>query len=476
MFSINFILDDIGFMQKFFPVFLFIFSFTLLGQTIPRTEPRTPEQMEENKKTVISKIKDLFSPTDPVILERFAKPPNPPYVEIIKGSDGRATLIYRVRNAQAKNLVNAMESVISSMATVEYAEEKNLIVINDLESKMDELKEALEKMDIPVPQLLVEAKIIEVYLEAGTERDVRVEYQKIDRGDGNTSTFGFNLTAPGQNIQQDQGAGFDFFPYSSGTTTSRIMKNLNLYIRWLQNTRDAKVLSAPNIIVDLGSTASIITGEDLPIQETQVTGNSVTTSTRYKRIGVKLNVTPLIINDDVVQLKVNPEVTSVVRYEQFTQNDLTFSTPVIAIRNINTELSMIDGEIIMLGGLFSSEKLTTKRRTPYVSDIPIIGPLFTALDESDVQKQLIFFLKMHVLKPGKVDDTKLRDLEKTADQLYEASKAIERSEVIFPLNKLPQRRKLFRQIDATSKVIDNTNESSEPGENIEPIKTEAGDH
>ena len=456
-------------MRKLLSFFIFLLCHCLHGQNIPRTEPRTPEQMEDNKQEVISKIKELFTPTDPVILERFTRPPAPPYVEIIKGSDGRATLIYRVRNAQARNLVNAMESVISSVATVEYAEEKNLIVINDLASKMDELKEALAKMDIPVPQLLVEAKIIEVYLEAGTERDVRLEYQKIDRGDGNTSTFGFNLTAPGQNIQQDQGGGFDFFPYSSGTTTSRIMKNLNLYIRWLQNTRDAKVLSAPNIIVDLGSTASIITGEDLPIQETQVTGNSVTTSTRYKRIGVKLNVTPLIINDDIVQLKVNPEVTSVVRYEQFTQNDLTFSTPVIAIRNINTELSMIDGEIIMLGGLFSSEKLTTKRRTPYLSDVPLIGELFTALDESDVQKQLIFFLKMHVLIPGKVDDAKLRDLEKIADELNNASKAIERSEVIFPLNKLPQRQRLFKQIDAASKamnadLLDNIEETKN-GEN-----------
>ena len=448
-------------------------SFSLLGQNlVPKKEPQTPEQYEENKKSVIEKIQELFAPTDPAKIERLAKSPAPAYIEIVKGSDGRATLIYRVRYAQAKSLVNAMESVISSAATVEYAEEKNLIVINDLETKMVELQTALEKMDIPVPQLLVEAKILEVFLQSGMERDIRVQYQKIDRGDGTTSTLGFNLTAPGQNIQPDQGGGFDFFPYSSGSTTSRIMKNLNLYIRWLQNTRDAKVLSAPNIIVDLGSTASIITGEDLPIQETQVTGNSVTTSTRYKRIGVKLNVTPLLINEDIVQLKVNPEVTSVIRYEQFTQNDLTFATPVIAIRNINTELSMVDGEIIMLGGLYSTEKLTTKRRTPYLSDLPILGELFTALDESDVQKQLIFFLKMHVIMPGKSDTMVHQDLEKISGDIQEASKIIERSDIIFPLNRLPQRRRLFRQIDNTSKALDKLDDMSRESENIDETKPE----
>lgn len=463
-------------MRNFFTILFFLLTFSIFGQfSVPKKEAKTPEEYEKNKKSVIKKLQALFAPTDPAEIQRLVRPASPPYVKIIKGSDGRATLIYRVRNAQAKSLVNAMESVISSAATVEYAAEKNLIVINDLESKMPELQEALEKMDIAVPQLLVEAQILEVFLQTGTERDVRVEYQKIDNGDGNTSTMGMNLTAPAQNIQPDQGTGFNFFPYSSGTTAGRILKNLNLYIRWLQNTRDAKILSAPNIIVDLGSTASIITGEDLPIQETQVTGNSVTTSTRYKRIGVKLNVTPMLINDDLVQLKVNPEVTSVIRYEQFTQNDLTFSTPVIAIRNISTELSMVDGEIIMLGGLYSTEKLTTKRRTPYLSDLPILGELFTALDESDVQKQLIFFLKMHVITPGKTDAMVYQDLEKISDDIQKASKIIERSKTIFPLNKLPQRQKLFKRIDAASKAaekLDYTSKELEVFTDDGEIKTE----
>lgn len=460
-------------MLRIILVFICLVSFSLWGQnTAPKKEPQTPEQYEENKKTVIQKLEQLFAPTDPSIISKLIKPPTPPYVQIVKGSDARSTLIYRCRYAQAKSLVNAMESIISSAATVEFAEEKNLIVINDLDTKMAELQSAIEKMDIPVPQLLVEAQIIEVYLAAGNERDVRVEYQKIDRGDGNTSTYGFNLTSPTQNLQPDQGAGFDFFPYSSGSTTSQIMKNLNLYIRWLQNTRDAKILSAPNIIVDLGSTASIITGEDLPIQETQVTGNSVTTSTFYKRIGVKLNVTPLLINEDVVQIKVNPEVTSVVRYEQFSQNNITISTPVIAIRNINTELSMLDGEILMLGGLYSTEKLTTKRRTPYLSDLPILGELFTALDESDTQKQLIFFLKMHVLTPGKSDGTVFRDLEKISEDIQNASKIIERSDKLFPLNKLPQRKKLFKSIDDASKALDSIDNPSTNTEKIEDITPE----
>ncbi len=419
----------------------------------------TPEQREVNKKSVAKKLSELFKATDPAKLQRLIKADVKPYLKIIENKkEGRSTLIYRCRYAKAQGLVNPMESVVSSTATVEYSEEKNLIVINDLTTKMEELKQALLAMDIQVPQLLVEAQIVEVYIEAGMDRDVRLEYTKTDRGDGNTSIFGSDLVPPPQ-VPPGQGAGFDFFPYSSGTTTSRITKNFNLFIKWLKNTRDAKILSAPNMIVDLGSTASIITGEDLPIQETQVTGDTVTTSTRYKRIGVKLNVTPELINKDIVQIQVNPEVTSVVRYDTFVQNGNEIKTPVIAIRNINTELSMVDGEIIMLGGLYSSEKLTAKRKTPFLSDIPYIGELFNSTEDSDVQKQLIFFLKIHVITPGNPDDNKFRDLDKISEDIQKAAEIINDSDKIFPLKKMRLRNDFIKMIEE-SPTLENVRESN----------------
>ncbi len=407
----------------------------------------TPKQREANKKSVAEQLSGLFKPTDSKKIQQLITSKVKPYLKIIENKkEGRSTLIYRCRYAKAQGLVNSMESVISPAATVEYSEEKNLIVINDLTTKMDELQQALFAIDIQVPQLLVEAQIVEVYIEAGMERDMRMEYTKTDRGDGNTSTFGSDLVPPPQ-IPPEQGAGFNFFPYSSGTTTSRITKNFNLFIKWLKNTRDAKILSAPNMIVDLGATASIITGEDLPIQETQVTGDTVTTSTRYKRVGVKLNVTPELINEDIVQIQVNPEVTSVVRYDTFVQNGNEIKTPVIAIRNINTELSMIDGEIIMLGGLYSSEKLTSKRKTPFLSDIPYIGELFNSTEDSSVQKQLIFFLKVHVITPGNLDDNKFRDIDKIAEEIHKAADILDDSDKVFPLKKMRLKNDFIKMIE-----------------------------
>lgn len=447
-------------MKNYKLIFSLIFCFCLTGNFLHgEEEEESPEKRKANKEAVVKKLTDLYKPTDPEKLRLLLPSQVAPYVRIIENKeDKRSTTIYRCRFAKAKGLVNSMESVISPTATVEYSEEKNLLVINDLSSKKEELKEALLALDIQVPQLLVEAQIIEVYIESGMERDIRLEYTKTDRGDGTTSTFGTDLVPPPQ-VPPTQAAGLDFFPYSSGDTTSRIMKNFNIFIKWLKNTRDAKILSAPNMIVDLGATASIITGEDLPIQETQVTGDTVTTSTRYKRIGVKLNVTPELINEDIVQIQVNPEVTSVVRYETFFQNGIEIKSPVIAIRNINTELSMIDGEIIMLGGLYSSEKLVSKRKTPFLSDIPYIGELFNSTDDSDVQKQLIFFLKMHVITPGNIENSKFQDLEKISSNIQNAADIIEDSDKIFPLKKMRNRNDFIRMIEE-SPTIESFKESN----------------
>ncbi|HPN84927.1 MAG TPA: type II and III secretion system protein, partial [Victivallales bacterium] len=194
--------------------------------------------------------------------------------------------------------------------------------------------------------------------------------------------------------------------------------------------RDARILSSPNLVVDLGTTASMITGEDVPIIQTQVNGGTVTTSTLFKRIGVKLNVTPLIINKDSVRLKINPEVSSIIRYEPFTQNNLTVNNPVVAIRNIDTELFAADKDVVLIGGLYSNEKIRSTRKTPFVSDLPLLGELFTALDESDVKKQLVFFLKINILEADQTFVT--YDLEEAAGQIKEIGQEIRDSEKLFP--------------------------------------------
>jgi type II secretory pathway component GspD/PulD (secretin) len=393
-------------------------------------EKISDKKSEQDKDSVIESIKKTLEDNPPRLPDAGAVlAKEEPYLQIVKGKDSRITVIYRFRNIKSKSAVDSIEGIVSLSGTVEELAEQNIIVVNDVESKEDEIKEALIALDVPMPQILVEAKVIEIYVDDGMERDLRLEYNKTDAGDGLSQVAGYNLNAPGQNTFANQGAIMDLYPYSSGFTGGTV-KDVNVFLRWLKRARDAKILSSPNLIVDLGSTASMVTGEDVPIIQTQVNGGTVTTSTLFKRIGVKLNVTPVIINKDSVKLKINPDVSSIIRFEPFTQNNITVNNPVVAIRNIETELVASDNDIILIGGLYSSEKIKSTRRIPFVSEIPLLGELFTSVDESDVKKQLVFFLRIKILKGGK--GFIAYDIEKTAEELDKVGQTIRDSDKLFP--------------------------------------------
>lgn len=414
---------------------LFTFAAFLLAgeEKIPKTE----EEMEKDKETAIKSIEELLLPSPRPVNKGEEMEEMPPYIKIIPGKDDRTTVIYKCRNVKSKSILDAIEGMITSSGTVEESADQNMVVINDISARMEDFKTALLAMDVKNPQILVEAKIVEVSVDESMQRDVRVEYTKVQTDKGLTNTYGYNLTSPSQAPLGDQGGGFNFFPYSAGSKDKNL-KDLNLFLQWLKTARDAKVLSSPNLIVDLGTTASMVAAEDIPILQTQVTGTTVTTSTLFKRIGVKLNVTPVIINDDSVKLIINPEVSTITRFEVTIQNNIPVSNPVIAVRNINTELIAGDNEIILLGGLYSNEVLKTTRKTPVLGDLPgIFGDMFTALALTDVKKQLVFFMKIGILKKtGSKNGFVAYEVNKSASDLKDIGDSLHQDKDLFPVTNL----------------------------------------
>ncbi|MCX6985507.1 MAG: type II and III secretion system protein [Lentisphaerae bacterium] len=422
---------------KNFLAFALLFSFAAFLLAEEEKTPKTYEEREKDKEDVIKKIEELLLPTPVPINDGKEMEEMPPYIKIIPGSDERTTVIYKCRNVKSKSILDALEGMISSSGTVEESADQNMVVINDASTKTEDFKSALIAMDVKNPQILVEAKIVEVSVDESMQRDVKVEYTKVQTDKGLTNTYGYNLTSPSQVPLNGQGGGFNFFPYSSGTA-ARNLKDVNLFLQWLKTARDAKVLSSPNLIVDLGATASMVAAEDVPILQTQVNGGTVTTSIVFKRIGVKLNVTPVIINDDSVKLNINPEVSTITRFETSVQNGINVSNPVIDVRNINTELTAGDNEIILLGGLYSNAVLKTTRKTPVLGDMPgVFGDLFTALDLTDVKKQLVFFMKIGILKKtGTKNGFVGYDINKSATDVKDIGDSLHQDKDLFPVTNL----------------------------------------
>ena len=370
---------------------------------------KTPEYLEQGKKNVESVAAQLRSLLEPVPenAKRIVTPLPKPDFTIIPGNNGRSTLIYRCRYIQANRAsVTAIENMLRN-GSVEFHTEQNLLTIYDSSENIENLKNALLAIDKPMPQVVVEVKVVEVLFSDGMSRNLSVQFndtQTKKNAMGDTVVYKSTAGMTNNSLSgsaETAGMNLNWFPYVSGS------QNLQTSFQWVLNGQDAKVLTSPNLVISRNEEASLSTGQDIPIQEMSTTSSGTNIATTFRRVGATLTITPMIINDNLVTLKVAPEVSTVQQYQRINQGydattgeAISFQVPVISIRNLETTLTLRDGEVIMMGGLYSNRSSMQEDRTPLLSDLPYLGELFTSKNREQEIVHLVFFMRVHILRPA----------------------------------------------------------------------------
>jgi hypothetical protein len=331
-------------------------------------------------------------PVDPATLLPREAPP-PPEPKLIPNGE-KTTLVYTCRYVRSEILKEAIEGLLSPEGTVESSPRLNSLVVCDAKDLVPGLLDLIQTLDRVVPQVLVEARVVEVTLDSDLEYELRYAYT---HPGGTTSAFfqpgSVTLQTPGANPVTTQGILFN-----ARIWTTEDAGQLDAFIRWLLTKGKAKLLSSPNLVVSAGDEASIITGEEVPVQSATVVSGSVSTTTQFKRVGIKLRVVPLQISGDTALLEINPEVSAVTGFTAAGPGGI--SNPIVAIRNVSTTASLKDGEVLTIGGLLRSEDRDIVRKVPILGDIPGVGLLFQARRNQSVKTQLIFFLRINILGQG----------------------------------------------------------------------------
>ncbi len=374
---------------------------------------RTPESIEEGKKNVVSVAQQLREMFQPIRKQSRQVEEEPPYLKIIPSTNDTSILIYRCRYVTASKLRNSVDAMISDTGYVEYAVEENLLTIRDATENVEAIAKTLPLIDVATPQVLIEAKIVEVLISDNTQRNLSFMFNSpttismIDgmdqRYDGDTMSYGGIQTSPQGGSSSDGSV--------TNWTFAAGHNNFNIALQWLLTALDAKVLSSPVIVVGRNEEAEISNGQDVPIQSQTITNGSISTSTTFKRVGVTLTVEPLMVNNDNVTLRVKPEVSNIQSYQTISNGSGYYQVPVISIRSISSYLRLADGQIVIMGGLYTNRNSLQQERIPFLSDIPYLGELFTSKYTDKEILQLLFFLRVRILNPNDMADGVLFDPE-----------------------------------------------------------------
>lgn len=312
----------------------------------------------------------------------------------------------------------------------------NALIITDIPAKLDQIQKVVQRLDQPTPQVLIEAKFIEI---TGTDADKEgVDWSGLDSYGillhDVLYTFDREVT---RGRTMDRGArGVDIreFPISGGlpankarsysineteaTTYQLTPDNFRLAFSLLLNNSRAKLISNPKLQTLDNKKATIRVAETR--YKPQFTYNRETGAYEINNydeiyVGITLEVTPHVNYNGDITLDIVPEVSALVDNQMIQGVEV----PITNVRRIETRVSLKDGYTVAVGGMIKDDWVTVKRSVPFMGDIPYLGPnLFTWESKEKRAVNLVIFITPTVLKTDSTHERwnrQLRDMHLTPD-------------------------------------------------------------
>ena len=273
-------------------------------------------------------------------------------------------------------------------AVIEYDPDTGTLMVITDEDTNFQIGRLIEMLDKPVPQVLIKVLFLEVTHSDGL--DLGVE-----------AFFNFeNETDIVGNFISSKSAGTDFgvAGLTTGGFYSLLKTDLELTIHALAEVGKLEVLSRPSILVRNNEEAIITIGQEVPfIRNSQITNlGQIINTVEYEDIGIILQVTPFINAEDLVEMSVATEISTL------TGDSITISpgveAPVFAKRSAETRVVVPSGRTVVIGGLMEDNETETTRKVPILGSIPILGNLFRRKITSKSKTELMIFLTPHVVR------------------------------------------------------------------------------
>ncbi|MDP9902713.1 type II and III secretion system protein family protein [Variovorax ginsengisoli] len=256
--------------------------------------------------------------------------------------------------------------------------------------------------DVIVASQPKDAPVIDRSMVHVRSHTVQVEVKIVEFSRSVLKEVGFNLSGYGPNSHNfsfssstpSASSIADAFALTLGFGNANKGRGLIAGLNLLESNGLARVLAEPTLVAMTGQSASFLAGGELPVPVSQSLGS---TTVQYKPFGIGLTVSPTVLSNDRIALKVAPEASDL-DYNNAVNVD-GLAVPAITTRRADTTVELGDGESFVIGGLVSRSTVSNAAKVPLLGDLPIIGNFFKQQSYTMNEKELVIVVTPRLVKP-----------------------------------------------------------------------------
>ncbi len=346
----------------------------------PRDEIATREKLEFESRQQISEL-------EPIQMEQFV-------LNYQKAQD-----VARLLSGIAVGGGAPAQRILSKRGNAVADPQSNLLFVNDIPSKLEEIRTFIRAIDIGARQVMIEARVVEAQDTFNRDLGVRMNFlsaRSTQLGGGGVYGGGGTYSPSGQVTNNAVGINLPSFTNVGGTLAfslfnASLTRILNLELAALETDGIGKIVSSPRVITANNVKAKIQDGTEIPYVTTVAGGGVATQNVSFKTAALSLEATPQITPEGTVRMLL------VVKKEEPDWTRAVLGNPPIKTATVETNVVVENGGTVVIGGVYITKKENVTEKVPLLGDIPFFGYLFKYQNDAGQRRELLFFITPRIL-------------------------------------------------------------------------------
>ncbi len=346
------------------------------------------------KNGVILMITTLEKATEDQKLEAAAK-------KVVEKEEPLVTKVFPISFTKTGDLTKILtEYSTKDRGSISSDERTNSLIVKDTPAVIEKMRKIVEVLDTQTPQVMIEAKIVEVSenysKEIGLKEGLTFGYDPIGANNASPVEVGQDLT--NGNVG---GPGFSFStaPNTTGRNIFGLaikrfgrLTDLTFNLQLMESESKGKIIASPKVVTENKKKAKIETSDKRFFVVSTTEGDTTTTEVKEVEATLTLEVTPQVTNEGSISLEIN-----LIKEQFAAQTDPSLPPPEQG-RTVETNVLVDNGSTIVIGGIYNFEKRENHSGVPFLKDIPLIGWLFrTAYNPSTEKNELVIFITPRIV-------------------------------------------------------------------------------